>query len=121
MGKTYVRKRGRGGHIEVEQVPLIDSPLLVRMLIIVHLSEQCRLPEQRAELYMKAVNAGRVISESRTRQHDLKIAAIVKEMRRFLDHANVLYFWVTGAGWWAKMRVYAYFGSPFHFAQSSQQ
>ncbi|MDV7390002.1 hypothetical protein RZS08_01560, partial [Arthrospira platensis SPKY1] len=33
---------------------LVDSPLLVRLLLIVHYSERRRLPEQRAELYMKA-------------------------------------------------------------------
>lgn len=32
---------------------LIDSPLLIRMLLIVHLSER-RMPEHRAELYMRA-------------------------------------------------------------------
>jgi hypothetical protein len=35
---------------------LFDSPLLVRMLLIVHYRER-RLPEQRAELYMRAVDA----------------------------------------------------------------
>ena len=35
---------------------LIDSPLLVRLLLIVHYRER-RLPEQRAELYMKATDA----------------------------------------------------------------
>jgi formylglycine-generating enzyme required for sulfatase activity len=35
---------------------LISSPLLVRMLLVVHFSER-RLPEQRAELYMKATDA----------------------------------------------------------------
>ena len=35
---------------------LIDSPLLVRMLLIVHYRER-RLPEQRAELYMKATDS----------------------------------------------------------------
>lgn len=34
---------------------LVDSPLLVRMLLIVHLSER-RLPEHRAELYMRATD-----------------------------------------------------------------
>ena len=38
------------------QARLIDSPLLVRMLLIVHYRER-RLPEQRAELYMKATDA----------------------------------------------------------------
>jgi formylglycine-generating enzyme required for sulfatase activity len=37
--------------------PLVDSPLLVRLLLIVHYSERRRLPEQRAELYMKATDA----------------------------------------------------------------
>lgn len=36
--------------------PLVSSPLLVRMLLIVHYSER-RLPDQRAELYMKATDA----------------------------------------------------------------
>ncbi|MBE2200731.1 MAG: SUMF1/EgtB/PvdO family nonheme iron enzyme [Anaerolinea sp.] len=36
---------------------LVDSPLLVRLLLIVHYSERRRLPEQRAELYMKATDA----------------------------------------------------------------
>jgi formylglycine-generating enzyme required for sulfatase activity len=36
--------------------PLVTSPLLVRMLLVVHFSER-RLPEQRAELYMKATDA----------------------------------------------------------------
>jgi formylglycine-generating enzyme required for sulfatase activity len=35
---------------------LVSSPLLVRMLLVVHYSER-RLPEQRAELYMKATDA----------------------------------------------------------------
>ncbi|MFN2135327.1 MAG: formylglycine-generating enzyme family protein, partial [Candidatus Promineifilaceae bacterium] len=35
---------------------LVASPLLVRMLLIVHFSER-RLPDQRAELYMKATDA----------------------------------------------------------------
>jgi predicted NACHT family NTPase len=35
--------------------PLVTSPLLVRMLLVVHLSGQ-RMPEQRAELYMKATD-----------------------------------------------------------------
>jgi hypothetical protein len=39
-----------------ETQPLINSPLLVRMLLIVHYRER-RLPEQRAELYMKATDA----------------------------------------------------------------
>ncbi|MCG3208376.1 MAG: Hercynine oxygenase [Anaerolineae bacterium] len=36
--------------------PLITSPLLVRMLLVVHYSER-RLPDQRAELYMRATDA----------------------------------------------------------------
>ncbi|MBK8988173.1 MAG: SUMF1/EgtB/PvdO family nonheme iron enzyme [Chloroflexi bacterium] len=41
-----------------EDVPrLVDSPLMVRLLLIVHYSERRRLPEQRAELYMKATDA----------------------------------------------------------------
>jgi hypothetical protein len=41
-----------------EEAPrLVDSPLLVRLLLIVHYSERRRLPEQRAELYMKATDA----------------------------------------------------------------
>jgi formylglycine-generating enzyme required for sulfatase activity len=39
---------------EVE--PLVASPLMVRMLLVVHYSER-RLPDQRAELYMKATDA----------------------------------------------------------------
>ena len=35
---------------------LITSPLMIRMIIVVHFSER-RLPEQRAELYMKATDA----------------------------------------------------------------
>ena len=35
---------------------LVTSPLLVRMLLVVHFSER-RLPEQRAELYMKTTDA----------------------------------------------------------------
>lgn len=38
-----------------ETEPLITSPLLVRMLIIVHVSDR-RLPDQRAELYKKATD-----------------------------------------------------------------
>ncbi|MCB9108704.1 MAG: hypothetical protein H6633_31315 [Anaerolineales bacterium] len=34
----------------------VTSPLLVRMLLVVHYSER-RLPDQRAELYMKATDA----------------------------------------------------------------
>jgi formylglycine-generating enzyme required for sulfatase activity/RecA/RadA recombinase len=36
--------------------PLVTSPLLVRMLLVVHYSER-RLPDQRAELYQKATDA----------------------------------------------------------------
>ena len=39
-----------------ETEPLIASPLLVRMLLVVHYSER-RLPDQRAELYLKATDA----------------------------------------------------------------
>jgi predicted NACHT family NTPase len=35
--------------------PLVDSPLMVRLLLIVHLNER-RLPQHRAELYQKAVD-----------------------------------------------------------------
>ena len=34
--------------------PLVNSPLLVRMMLIVHISER-KLPDQRAELYLRAV------------------------------------------------------------------
>lgn len=51
------------GHLEAERQRrlgedaerLINSPLLIRMLLIVHFSER-RLPEQRAELYQKATD-----------------------------------------------------------------
>ena len=46
------RRKRFGNHIE----PLVTSPLLIRMLLVVHFSER-RLPEQRAELYMKATDA----------------------------------------------------------------
>ena len=65
---------------------LVASPLLVRMLLIVHFSER-RLPEQRAELYMKATDAmllpdyapdeavadeiGKLVGGSRERHRDL--------------------------------------------------
>lgn len=48
-----VARRRRLGE-EIER--LVISPLLVRMLLIVHFSER-RLPDQRAELYMKATDA----------------------------------------------------------------
>ncbi len=69
-----------------ESERLVSSPLLVRMLIIVHFSER-RLPEQRAELYMKATDAmllpgynpdqeiaeqiGRLVGGSQERHRDL--------------------------------------------------
>ncbi|MEI2609481.1 MAG: hypothetical protein V9G20_12710 [Candidatus Promineifilaceae bacterium] len=51
------------GHLEAERQRrlgknaerLINSPLLIRMLLVVHFSER-RLPEQRAELYQKATD-----------------------------------------------------------------
>lgn len=46
----------RSARLGEKATRLIDSPLLVRMLLIVHYRER-RLPEQRAELYMKATNA----------------------------------------------------------------
>lgn len=46
----------RQARLGKETQRLIDSPLLVRMLLIVHYRER-RLPEQRAELYMKATDA----------------------------------------------------------------
>ena len=42
------------GRVSSEAERLISSPLLVRMLMIVHQREGRNLPEQRAELYWKA-------------------------------------------------------------------
>lgn len=53
IGKLEENRRQRSG-TNVER--LVSSPLLVRMLLVVHFSER-RLPEQRAELYMKATDA----------------------------------------------------------------
>lgn len=47
---------GRRRRLGEEAKRLIISPLLVRMLLIVHFSER-RLPEHRAELYMRAIDA----------------------------------------------------------------
>ena len=76
----------RARRLGKEAPRLIDSPLLVRMLLVVHFSER-RLPEQRAELYMKATDAmllpdygpdeevadeiGRLVGGSRERHRDL--------------------------------------------------
>jgi predicted NACHT family NTPase len=46
------RRRRLGKEVE----RLVSSPLLVRMLLVVHFSER-RMPEQRAELYMRATDA----------------------------------------------------------------
>jgi predicted NACHT family NTPase len=46
----------RRGRLGEDIPPLIDSPLLVRMLLIVHLSNQ-RMPEHRAELYLRATES----------------------------------------------------------------
>ncbi len=51
-GLEAQRRRMYGDKTE----PLITSPLLVRMLLVVHYSER-RLPDQRAELYMRATDA----------------------------------------------------------------
>ena len=52
IAKMEAERQSRlGGRAE----PLVTSPLLVRMLLIVHLGER-RLPQQRAELYSKAVD-----------------------------------------------------------------
>jgi hypothetical protein len=53
IGEMETARRRRLGK-EAER--LVSSPLLVRMLLVVHFSER-RLPEQRAELYMKATDA----------------------------------------------------------------
>lgn len=47
---------GRQRRLGKEAERLVTSPLLVRMLLVVHFSER-RLPEQRAELYLKATDA----------------------------------------------------------------
>jgi formylglycine-generating enzyme required for sulfatase activity len=52
--RNLEQERGRRLGMRAER--LITSPLLVRMLLVVHFSER-RLPEQRAELYMKATDA----------------------------------------------------------------
>lgn len=46
----------RGRRLGTAADRLVTSPLLVRMLLVVHFSER-RLPDQRAELYMKATDA----------------------------------------------------------------
>jgi formylglycine-generating enzyme required for sulfatase activity len=51
MGIEAAHRRRFGENVE----RLISSPLLVRMLIVVYFSER-RLPEQRAELYLKATD-----------------------------------------------------------------
>jgi formylglycine-generating enzyme required for sulfatase activity len=53
IARLEKQRRQRFGQ---ETEPLITSPLLVRMLLVVHYSER-RLPDQRAELYMKATDA----------------------------------------------------------------
>jgi len=47
------RRRRLGERAEV----LVNSPLMVRMLLIVHYNEAKKLPDQRADLYQKAVDA----------------------------------------------------------------
>ncbi|HEY1408445.1 MAG TPA: SUMF1/EgtB/PvdO family nonheme iron enzyme, partial [Promineifilum sp.] len=47
----------RRSRLGADVEPLVTSPLLVRMLIIVHQREGRNLPEQRAELYWKATEA----------------------------------------------------------------
>ncbi|MBN1536901.1 MAG: SUMF1/EgtB/PvdO family nonheme iron enzyme [Anaerolineales bacterium] len=51
--KLESERRIRSG-MEIE--PLITTPLLIRLLLVVHYSDR-HLPEQRAELYMKATDA----------------------------------------------------------------
>lgn len=46
-------RRARLGH---DAGPLVDSPLMVRLLLIVHMNQR-RLPDERADLFDKAVNA----------------------------------------------------------------
>ncbi|MFZ5884804.1 MAG: NACHT domain-containing protein [Chloroflexota bacterium] len=46
------RKQRLGEDVE----PFVDSPLMVRMLLIVHFNNR-KLPDQRADLYLKAVDA----------------------------------------------------------------
>lgn len=46
------RRRRLGNGIE----RLVTSPLMVRMLLIVHLSERRKLPDQRADLFIKVTN-----------------------------------------------------------------
>ncbi len=66
---------------------LVTTPLLVRLLLIVHYGDRRRLPQQRAELYLKAVDAlllpdqhpdavvaqrlGQLVGGSRERHRDL--------------------------------------------------
>ncbi|HEX9971517.1 MAG TPA: NACHT domain-containing protein, partial [bacterium] len=50
--KLEAQRRERLGK---EAEPLVTSPLIVRMLLVVHFSER-QLPDQRAELYMKAAD-----------------------------------------------------------------
>ncbi|MCP4287419.1 MAG: SUMF1/EgtB/PvdO family nonheme iron enzyme, partial [Gammaproteobacteria bacterium] len=53
---TISRLEQRRQRFDHKPEPLIASPLLVRMLLIVHYSER-HIPELRAELYMKATDA----------------------------------------------------------------
>jgi formylglycine-generating enzyme required for sulfatase activity len=53
MQGIHALERERRRRLGTDSARLVTSPLLVRMLLVVHFSAR-RLPEQRAELYMKA-------------------------------------------------------------------
>lgn len=71
-----------------KQLPLIDTPLMVTIVAIVHYNQH-HLPEQRVELYEKCVDV--LLSEKTDRPHEVRmelsqLGGVVDEKRQFLAY-----------------------------------
>ena len=86
--KLEAQRRARMGE---RAEPLVTSPLLVRMLLIVHVSER-RLPDRRAELYQKATEVLIAPDYNPDEQVALDIAHFVGDFAKHLSLVQYLAF-----------------------------
>jgi len=73
---------------------LVDSPLMVRLLLIVHLNNRC-LPDERADLFDKTINA--LLQVDYGREQD-NITELTTDWTRFREMAQHLAFHMHGQG-----------------------
>ncbi len=83
-------RRARGGDDE----RLVSTPLMVRLLLIVHYNER-RLPDQRADLFDRAVNA--LVQVDYAREEQVR-QAVAKDWKRHRDMAQALAFRLHSQG-----------------------